>query len=382
MKEVREKKSFKEEYTYNMNVVGTYVKQYSTAYITVFSIISALEVFFTCFWILGGVEHNSVNITYLCCYVFLFIISVISLIFVILGKKGKVGNIALSNVIHGYSLGMILWATSITLLDLYNGSTIIVHATICMILAGIMIVSPLYLSPMIILSTIALVIYSAVRKDNYFRKDGEYNIGAFLNVFVFYFMVLVMSLRHYKVRLNESRRKDYLKKLSYTDVLTGLGNETAYFEEVDRLNERIKNGFHEFKVVVMDVNNVKITNDTHGHRFGCHLIVRCGKTLPGLFPTSKVFHVGGDEFIAIIYGDDYTYFDDRIAIFDEVLRYSLITFEEKELIFSVARGYGDGAGASMYKDAFQIADDAMYVNKKEVKKEHNMKSRNEAPKVD
>ena len=61
--------------------------------------------------------------------------------------------------------------------------------------------------------------------------------------------------------------------------------------------------------------------------------------------------------------------------FDEAMLYSLVEYEGKELIFSVARGYHIKEEGQHYKDVLQIADKAMYENKKFLKEKYNMKSR-------
>ena len=125
----------------------------------------------------------------------------------------------------------------------------------------------------------------------------------------------------------------------------------------------------------MDVNNLKATNDAYGHRYGCSLVVRCGKTLPTLFKSSYLFHGVGDEFIAIVVGEDLVNFEETMKRFDEAMLYSLVEYEGKELIFSVARGYSISQENQKFKDVLQIADDEMYKNKKFLKEKYNMKGR-------
>ena len=97
--------------------------------------------------------------------------------------------------------------------------------------------------------------------------------------------------------------------------------------------------------------------------------------LPDYFPSSSIFHVGGDEFIVIAYEKDFEEFDQRIKKFDEDFTYSLIEYEGKELIFSVARGFSKYKKGDRYQDVLQRADDAMYENKKMLKEKYHMKSR-------
>ena len=125
----------------------------------------------------------------------------------------------------------------------------------------------------------------------------------------------------------------------------------------------------------MDVNNLKATNDAYGHRYGCSLVVRCGHTLPSIFPHSKCFHVGGDEFLALVTNEDYEDFEETMKRYDEKMLYSIVEYEGKELIFSVARGFAKREKGQHFKDVLQIADDAMYRNKKALKEKYNMKGR-------
>ena len=58
--------------------------------------------------------------------------------------------------------------------------------------------------------------------------------------------------------------------------------------EMDKIAENSKNGtLEKFGIVMMDLNNLKATNDQYGHRYGCHLIIHCGEVLPEIFKTSN-----------------------------------------------------------------------------------------------
>ena len=57
------------------------------------------------------------------------------------------------------------------------------------------------------------------------------------------------------------------------------------------------------------------------------------------------------------------------------MTYSLIQYEGKELIFSVARGFTCYQEGDRYQDVLQRADNEMYTNKKAIKEKYNMKGR-------
>jgi diguanylate cyclase (GGDEF)-like protein len=172
-----------------------------------------------------------------------------------------------------------------------------------------------------------------------------------------------------------SKSKDKYKKLSYYDGLTGLLNERSYFEEIEKLNELTKEKKDDYIIMVMDLNGLKITNDKYGHRYGCHLIVLTGQILQTIFKESLLFHVGGDEFQAVIIGNDLIRFDELMEEFKEKLLYTKVMFEDKELILSLAYGYARSNHMSLYRELFEEADKMLYANKKIIKEKYNIPNR-------
>lgn len=57
----------------------------------------------------------------------------------------------------------------------------------------------------------------------------------------------------------------FYKKLAYTDMLTGIGNRTAFELELKNLEKRLP---HPFTIVAYDLNYMKRINDTYGHAAG------------------------------------------------------------------------------------------------------------------
>ena len=90
---------------------------------------------------------------------------------------------------------------------------------------------------------------------------------------------------------------------SNTDEVTGFYNRHAYEEEIASLE---KNGLpDDFVYVSMDVNGLKMVNDTLGHEAGDELIVGACSCMDQCFGAyGNLYRTGGDEFTALIYISD------------------------------------------------------------------------------
>lgn len=100
---------------------------------------------------------------------------------------------------------------------------------------------------------------------------------------------------------DEVKQQEILIKKTQTDELTGLYNRRAYEEDIYTHNDIPEED--EFIYISLDVNGLKIVNDTMGHMAGDELIIgacQCMKRCLG--PYGKLYRIGGDEFVAIILG--------------------------------------------------------------------------------
>ena len=355
-----------------MEVLGRHVEKYRHIFIVVTAIVAALELFFIIYWNVDNKSEGvAIDNVYLGLYIALFVISLFNILVLFLNIKRKISPYVVAFILHIYAFLIVAWATAIAILDIRDGLSPIIYLSICMFVAGILVIEPVYFTLLVIISTTTIIVVAANNNFNFFKN--QYDI---FNLVIYMIFVVSLAFRHFRVTIREARTINKLEELTYNDQLTGLLNERSYFMECDRLNEVIeKKEPVKFGVFVMDVNNVKATNDVHGHRFGCHLIVTGGHKLPEIFKTSQLFHVGGDEFIAIIYGEDLEKMDETIKRFDETLQYQMIEFEGKEIILSLARGYAIYEEGLSYKEVFQKADNAMYENKVMVKEKYHLAKR-------
>ena len=162
---------------------------------------------------------------------------------------------------------------------------------------------------------------------------------------------------------------DRMSDLAYTDSLTSVKSKTAYTEEVRRINANIENGFHQFGVVMFDLNGLKEINDTYGHDMGDLYIKNACKLICVTYKHSPVYRIGGDEFIAIITGQDLLNSEKLLFTFyqrmEEINQNAKIAGEK----ISVAAGmaiFRDGLDTT-YQSVFKRADEKMYQNKVSIK---------------
>ena len=83
------------------------------------------------------------------------------------------------------------------------------------------------------------------------------------------------------------------------DPLTGLKNRRSYALEMEKLNRR--QNLNDISVATMDINGLKLTNDSFGHTAGDDLLKGAATAMKAYFGKNgwKIFRTGGDEFVAL-----------------------------------------------------------------------------------
>jgi diguanylate cyclase (GGDEF)-like protein len=114
-----------------------------------------------------------------------------------------------------------------------------------------------------------------------------------------------LALRHIKAesrlrRIAESQRAR-AERDARTDVLTGLRNRRALEFDLDMI-ERIGSGRAADGVVaVLDIDDLKVVNDTRGHAAGDRYLRDVADELRAFFRgTDGIYRIGGDEFALVV----------------------------------------------------------------------------------
>jgi diguanylate cyclase (GGDEF)-like protein len=92
-----------------------------------------------------------------------------------------------------------------------------------------------------------------------------------------------------------------LERTALTDPLTGVWNRRGIERELERMVGQTDNGRYEnLAICMIDLDDFKPVNDTHGHAIGDQLLVAVTRRLRGFLRTGDVLgRIGGDEFVAI-----------------------------------------------------------------------------------
>jgi len=151
-----------------------------------------------------------------------------------------------------------------------------------------------------------------------------------------------------------------LNDQSYRDNLTGLENRMAYEHYAQSLED--KNHF-QMCMIFLDIDNLKDTNDRHGHHAGDELLKKFSNLLRDSFPRSrKLIRLGGDEFLVILEEKNQQIVEEKV---ERLLQKT--TKENEDMTNEVPISYSYGLVSRQSGESLQQllkrADQLMYAQK-------------------
>lgn len=191
-----------------------------------------------------------------------------------------------------------------------------------------------------------------------------------LNTVVFYLLSIFTSHQFNYLNFQQIMANNILEIQRDTDKLTGLWNRgfcerkiTSYLSLPDAKGA----------LLVIDIDNFKLVNDSRGHDCGDTVLREVGAVLRDTFRATDIMgRIGGDEFMIFLPGcssDDLP--RDRIVQFLEKIN-EINTDTERELpqigaSIGIALAPHDGTS---FRDLFKHADQALYLSKENGKNQY------------
>jgi diguanylate cyclase (GGDEF)-like protein len=121
-----------------------------------------------------------------------------------------------------------------------------------------------------------------------------------LNLLILLALVSFMALRGRQLRdaVGElASAEAHAARLAFHDSLTGLPNRALFQQRLDELTLGNTGARHSFALILLDVDDFKLTNDTLGHDAGDAVLVAIAERLKRVIqPKDLVARLGGDEF--------------------------------------------------------------------------------------
>lgn len=212
---------------------------------------------------------------------------------------------------------------------------------------------------------------SALLEMMRYSQSDHMDRAGYLRVGMLVFIIcLAVSSQLETYRLLENGLKfDIISSLAYSDGLTGLGNRTAYLEQLEAYASG-ETGISKLGIVFLDVNNLKKVNDNQGHEKGDELITVTARIISDSFgKLGKSYRIGGDEFCVLMTGLGLQDMYERgllefQKLVDEANKAKWYTYE-----IQIANGFSicDMIERQKIDEAVMAADGAMYANKKMLK---------------
>lgn len=152
------------------------------------------------------------------------------------------------------------------------------------------------------------------------------------------------------------------------DVLTRVYNRRVGFEKLEDLIGKFGKAFKVLSICYIDINNLKLINDTKGHSCGDVLIKTVSSTVEKhLEDWDIICRLGGDEFLVIFPGQTIEQSRAKIKSAEEALKEKQVEKNIKYPI-TISKGFASYDGTSTIQAFIEEADQSMYKDKKRNKK--------------
>lgn len=157
----------------------------------------------------------------------------------------------------------------------------------------------------------------------------------------------------------------------HTDALTGLQNRRKFEEFFAQEYKRAKRYNQAFSLIILDIDNFKIVNDTFGHQQGDEVLKTVSSTIRKKLRDSDFgARWGGEEFIIILPNTDALSAATQVA---ERIRAEIEAHDFGKFKITISSGIAQFANGVAAEALIKAADDALYASKRSGKNKITIK---------
>lgn len=175
--------------------------------------------------------------------------------------------------------------------------------------------------------------------------------------------VFIISTNFNKINILTN---NLITELSTTDDLTGLLNQSGFMKKIEEEFYRSQRYLKTFSVLMIDSDNLKLINDTYGHKYGSMVIVSIADVIKNnIRRTDFAGRYGGDEFVVCLVETD---LNGAIEVAERIRKQfelkSFFTKDEKKFNITLSVGVSNyPKSGDTLMDVLEYADKAMYQSK-------------------
>ena len=172
----------------------------------------------------------------------------------------------------------------------------------------------------------------------------------------------VGRLRSQIAQLEE--RVEQLDQLAHQDTLINMPNRRGFMRALERFVDRARRYGENSAMLFVDLDGLKMINDTFGHKAGDQALIQVAELLVGGVRRSDVVaRIGGDEFgILLAHSDEDSAQETAVRLINLIAGCEF-SHEGDVLPLSVAIGVGMIGPHDDADDIMTRADEAMYLRK-------------------
>jgi diguanylate cyclase (GGDEF)-like protein len=160
-----------------------------------------------------------------------------------------------------------------------------------------------------------------------------------------------------------------IKQLAETDSLTGVANRRTFFRMTEEYFHSNDNSLESVCLLVIDIDDFKLLNDTYGHPVGDRVLTKTAATIQHTLRNSDVVaRLGGEEFIVLLKRTDKAEAMTIANRIRESIREAKIREGDELIGCTVSIGVSTTSSTlSSFEGLYNYADKAMYKAKEQGK---------------